>query len=152
MLRIALSMAMVSFGGPAFADCVPFTLTSDPSTRTVQHVDAGHGGLGDLRIGQRLVYQDGELRGEKHWVGMILGTGPDAPALFNRVWRLDDGDIHARQMTGTISLPQDTSRPSIGDGDAVILGGSGDYTGASGTVRVDLEGTSVTYIFEIDCQ
>lgn len=151
MLRAALALTLAAAASPSWADCEPFTLTSDPSTRTVRHVDAGQGGHGDLRIGRRSVFQDGEPKGEKHWLGMVLGTGPDAPALFNRVWRLDDGDIHARQMTGTVGLPSDTSRPSIGDGEAIILGGSGNYVGAEGTVTIDLDGTSVTYIFDISC-
>lgn len=134
-----------------FADCAPFTLTSDSSTRTVTYVDAGQGGYGDLRIGWRLVQLAGEPKGETHWVGVVLGTGDDAPALFNRVWRLDDGEIHARQLTGVVSTPSDTSRPSIGDGGAVIIGGSGDYLGASGSVAIDLEGTSVTYVCDITC-
>ncbi|WP_419909532.1 hypothetical protein [Hoeflea sp.] len=151
MFRPALVLAAVAVSGPALADCAPFTLTSDSSTRKVRHVDAGQGGLGDLRIGSRLVQLDGKPKGEKHWVGMVLGSGDDAPALFNRVWRLDDGEIHARQMVGIVSEPSDTSRPSIGDGGAVIIGGSGDYQGATGNVTVDLEGTSVTYIFDINC-
>ncbi|MEM6462124.1 MAG: hypothetical protein AAF724_09435 [Pseudomonadota bacterium] len=145
-------LAGLATAGPAFAECAPFTLTSDSTTRTVDHFDAGHGGPGDLRIGSRLVKLDGQPKGETHWVGVLLGSGEDAPVLFNRVWRLDDGEIHASHVTNVVSPPADTSEPSIAGSDAVIIGGTGSYAGANGTVSVDLESTSVTYIFEIECE
>lgn len=146
-----VSAAFLLVATPSLADCSTFTLTSDSSTRTVEFVDAGKGGPGDLRIGRRLVQLDGAPKGEKHWIGTVLGSGENAPAMFNRIWLLDDGEIHARQMTGVVSTPSETSRPSIGDGQAVVIGGSGEYAGATGHVVVDLEGTSVTYTFEISC-
>lgn len=150
--RVAVLLSALTLSGTAYADCAPFALTSDSSTRSVQHVDAGQGGPGDLRIGSRLVELDGKPKGEKRWIGTVLGSGAEAPAMFDRVWLLDDGEIHARQMTGIVSPPSDTSQPSIDDGVAVIIGGSGDYQGATGHVIVDLEGTSVTYTFNIECE
>lgn len=151
MFRMLITMPLLVLAGAAFADCGQFALTSDGSKRVVNFYEAGHGGPGDKRVGIREVQRDGEPAGNVHWVVEVLDAGDDPRSLLTRIWTLDDGELHTRQITYQSRPASDTSLPSVPGGSIVVVGGTGAYAHASGTVLITYDGSVSTYEFDIRC-
>ncbi|MEM1352734.1 MAG: hypothetical protein AAGF27_10330 [Pseudomonadota bacterium] len=151
MLKIFLTISAVFSTGIAFADCEKSILTSDGSKRVVNYYEAGNGGPGDKRVGIREVLRDGEPVGKLHWVVEVLDAGENPRSLLTRIWTLDDGDLHTRQINYQSRPAHDTSLPSVPSGPVVVVGGTGEYAHATGTVLITYDGKVSTYEFDIRC-
>ena len=146
----AIIVAMLPSAG-AFAagekECQEFDVISTGEFRQTQYVDLDESGTnspGDKLIGFRvLVDSDGNRVGERYFTGLIheISTdGKDVRRTTEVVNVLQAGAIFTtKQRVAGLDLP------------SKINGGTGDFTGATGTVKVTRDGTNNVYHFRVNC-
>jgi hypothetical protein len=160
---LGLSTAILGLGTVAPAAqtpdaCAPFTVTSDGSQRTVEYFDIGNDGpgAGDMRIGRRaLIDEAGNSVGHHRWVLVHLdpppGSGERSESYGMHVLSLDDGQIHYQVLTEVVESPEKTERASVGGFTGIIVGGTGAYSFARGTVDLSVDGLNSSHAFNIRC-
>ena len=137
--------------------CAPFTVKSGED-RSCSDLDFGDDGPGPRRHADRPSISGRRRRrrsGHYRWVIVGLDASPGADELGEsygiHVMDLPDGQIHIQFLTGVVSAPNDTARPSVGSSVGVVSGGTGAYAFARGVVRREFDGTSASYAVDIRC-
>ncbi len=153
------ALAQSSNDEGAGSACADIVLTSPRDSRVVAYHQIREDGksLGDLRVGKRDVFDaDNNPAGNLHW--RIQPTSPtdDPHAMLvnTRYFILNDGLIITETLMQPRSELQDTSRIAMSNADAVIMGGTGAYEFAVGTVSASVaeDGSGlVTYTFNMEC-
>jgi hypothetical protein len=164
VLRVlAVSIAVLEFNPVAahaqMTDaCASFTVSAGDE-RSVEYLDQGDEGPspGDLRIGRRaLVDESGNTVGYHRWVLINLdappGSGERSEYYGNHVLNLDDeGQIYYQVLAEVVGPPENTEQASTGDYTGVVVGGTGAYSFARGTVARSFDGVKGTFAVEIRC-
>lgn len=139
-------------------DCKPPTIMSDGSQRAVQYLDFGEEGpgAGDVRIGRRAVIDEaGNSLGYHRWVLVQLdpapGSGERSESYGIHVLNLEDGQIYYQFLSEAIRPPHDTGQTSVGAYTGIVVGGTGAYSFARGTVELSVDGLKSTHAFNIRC-
>lgn len=163
--RIACVLPMVLLGcstagtdpQPSVA-CRPFTMVSDGSQRTVDHLDFGEEGLGpgDVRMGYRVLANELGVRvGHYRWINTLLdppsGSGHGSESLMMDVLALKDGQIHTQSLLEVVQRHDDTDKPHPADFTAAVIGGTGAYSAAQGIIDVTIEDEVLTFAVDIHC-
>ncbi len=153
---VFLGLGTVSAHAQTSTGCTPPTITS--SQRTVEFLDFGNDGPGpgDTRIGHRaLVDQAGNGVGDHRFITMYLdpppGPGESSETYVIQVLSLADGEIYYHSLSETVGPPQDTEQRSVDDHTSVVVGGTGAYRFARGTVEQSFDGLKLIYAFDIRC-
>jgi hypothetical protein len=160
---LALSAAVLGFGAEGAHSqtsnaCAPFTVMGG-SQRSVEYLDFGNDGpgTGDTRIGRRaLVDEAGNSVGYHRWVIVNLNAPPAAgersESYGTHVLNLADGQIHYQVLAEVVKPPDDTAQVSVADYTGVVVGGTGAYSFARGTVDRSFDGgLKGTYAVNIRC-
>ena len=163
-LACALGIPLLLLGCSTAVDpqpssaCRPFTLVSDGRQRTVDHLDFGKEGLGpgDVRMGYRtLSSQLGAPVGHYRWINILLDppsvSGHRAESLMMDVLALQDGQIHTQSLLEVVRRHDDTDQPHPADFTAAVIGGTGAYSGARGTIDATVEDQVLTFAIDISC-
>jgi hypothetical protein len=161
-LTHALALAMALAPAAALAQqagaCAPFTVKSGSAERSVEIVDVGEAGPtpGDMRIGRRsLTDEAGNPKGSYRWIIIGLDGAEGAQGAGEsygvHVMNLPDGQIQLQFFAAVVGAPNDPARPSVGESEGVIVGGTGAYAFARGTVRRSFDGTDATYVVDVRC-
>lgn len=156
-----VGLAMLST--PAMADgekaCDSMTLYGPPEHREAHFIDMQGDGLsvGDRRIGQRGVFNEaGERVADRVWSMTVLEVGDDGEASLTAVENMtifEDGVLFAtfgNRMAVDTANPDVTHFPSSGTAHTII-GGTGAYAGAIGTLETVQEGTDFAYVITLVC-
>jgi hypothetical protein len=137
--------------------CASFTVSAGDE-RSVEYLDQGAEGPspGDLRVGRRtLVDEAGNPVGYHRWVHIILdappGAGERSENYGNHVLNLDEGQIYYQVLAEVVGPPENTEQASAGDYTGVVVGGTGAYSFARGTVERSFDGVKGTFAVEIRC-
>ncbi len=137
--------------------CASFTVSAGDE-RSVEYLDEGAEGPspGDLRIGRRaLVDEAGDTVGYHRWVLINLdappGSGESSEYYGNHVLNLDEGQIYYQVLAEVVGPPENTEQASTGDYTGVVVGGTGAYSFARGTVERSFDGVKGTFAVEISC-
>jgi hypothetical protein len=137
--------------------CASFTVSAGDE-RSVEYLDQGAEGPspGDLRIGRRaLVDEAGNPVGHHRWVLMNLdassGSGESSEYYGSHVLNLNDGQIYYQVLAEVVGPSQNTEQASTGDYTGVVVGGTGAYSFARGTVERSFDGVKGTFAVEISC-
>ena len=153
-----LGLDTVAVHSQTSAACTPPTIMSDGSQRTVEYLDFGDDGpgAGDVRIGRRaLVDEAGNSVGYHRWVLMTLdapaGSDDRAESYGIHVLNLDDGQIYYQFLSEAVRPPQNTGETSVGAYTGIVVGGTGAYSFARGTVDLSVDGLKSTHAFNIRC-
>jgi hypothetical protein len=138
--------------------CASFTVSAGDE-RSVEYLDEGDEGPspGDLRIGRRaLVDESGNTLGYHRWVLINLdappGAGERSEYYGNHVLNLDEGQIYYQVLAQVVGPPEKTEQASTGDYTGVVVGGTGAYSFARGTVERSFDGVKGTFTVEITCE
>lgn len=164
-IAFAFGVPLVVFGcstteidAPSREACRPFTLISDGSQRAVDHLDLGEEGLGpgDVRLGYRALTDGiGFPVGHYRWINTLLdpptGSGHPAESLMMDVLALHDGQIHTQSLLDVVRRHDATDKPHPADFTAAVIGGTGAYSGARGTIDVTVEDERLTFAIDISC-
>lgn len=150
-LAIATIMAIGLPAAGAFADdakaCKEFDLVSTGEQRQVQYVDldeSGGNSAGDKLIGFRVLLDTaGNRAGERYFVGSIHDVSADGKDIRRTT------EVVNVLKTGAIFTTKE--RLAGKDLPSRINGGTGEFTGATGTVKVRRDGTSNVYHFRVNC-
>lgn len=157
-LAIALTSGSVLSQGQA---CDHLKLLSTNDDREVHFVDFDGDGpsVGDRRIGhRRLVGQDGTVVANRMWTVTVLevnGAGEPTVTTSESVTAFPDGNVFS--MTDNrdpTNVADETTRHSNAQRPPQsIIGGTGAYAGATGTVEV-IRGDNnlMTFVFDLECQ
>lgn len=162
--RLLAAAGLISGLGTAFAssqaaaDCEPFSVHAGDE-RTVQYLDHGESGpgFGDIRVGRRsLVDDEGNGIGYHRWLLFQLDTlTPDGEELSesfgDHVLSMDEGDIYFRILGESVAPSHETHRPTVTDFTGVVIGGTGAYKFARGTVDRSFDGHRGTFALDIRC-
>jgi len=148
---ICLALASVSRADDAPA-CGSFSLTG--GEKGVQVVDNGPVGAstGDVRAGWRkLVDKDGKTVGEVHFVATVTdpGTVSHGDVLTSQYFIAFGKDWISAVSLYELPDASDTSQRA-GDATLVVTGGTGTFSGASGTIVIQA-GDPPTYVFKLTC-
>ena len=154
---LALSTAVLGLNAVAAHSqtsdaCAPFTVSAGDE-RSVEYVDHGNEGPGpgDLRIGRRaLVDEAGNTVGYHRWV-LISLDAPPGSGYGTHVLNLDDGQIHYHILSEVVGPFHNTEQASVGDHTGVVVGGTGAYSFARGTVDRSFDGLKGTFTINIRC-
>lgn len=154
---VAASAAMPS---SALAECAPFVAHSPFDQREIHYVDQGEKGpsVGDKTVGRRgLVDADGKPLAGNHWITHMLEVDDDGVAVRvyqNSVAVFEDGVIFSAGETSyrnpVSALKEKNSYGVDTTVTREIIGGTGAYAGATGTVTVATGDTDV-FQFDITC-
>ena len=162
-LVLGLSAAFAGFAavgahGQTPGACQPFTVISDGSEFSVEYLDihTEGPGPGDMRVGRRgLVDEDGNAAGSYRWILRSLdappGSGERSEVYQNHAMTLNDGELHFQSLAEAVRSADGTDRVSVGDYTGIVIGGTGAYMFARGTVDASFDGKQVTYAFNIRC-
>ena len=137
--------------------CASFTVSA-ADERSVEYLDEGNEGPGpgDLRVGRRaLVDETGNTVGYHRWVLINLDAPPGSSERSEyygtHVLNLDDGQIYYQVLAEVVGPPRNTEQASTGDYTGVVIGGTGAYSFARGTVERSFDGVKGTFAVEIRC-
>lgn len=138
---IALAMVALPTASSAHHDECHFTLTSTGEHRVVAFHDAGDpgAGVGDMRVGVRkLVDEHGEPAGTYRWYILPIDPAPPAggtgAAVYRGYFLLKDGMIMTETAYEPVVAVENTKSVSVPDGERAVLGGSGKYREANGSM------------------
>lgn len=146
----ALAVLVSATGALATGEmqCQEFDLISTGEFRQIQYVDldaSGGKSVGDKLIGFRVLLDaDGSKVGERFFIGSIHEVSADG------------GDF--RRTTEVVNVLQAgaifTTKDRVAGKDLLsrVNGGTGDYAGATGSVKVTREGTRNVYHFRLNCK
>ena len=161
---VALSGALLTFAASAghaqtSEPCGPFTVTSPGQPFSVKYLDFGENGpsFGDMRIGHRddVVNEAGDPVGHLRWIVISLDEPPGSDQQGERHLSLSlnlrGGQIHASALLEEIRPSDDTTQPGVNDYSAAVVGGTGAYNFARGSVDASFDGTAGTFAFDIAC-
>ncbi|WP_421725193.1 hypothetical protein [Bauldia sp.] len=141
--------------------CDELTLVSMNDHREVHFVDFDNDGpsIGDRRIGhRRLVDKDGNVIADRVWtvtVQEVDDAGEPTVTASEAVTLFEDGNIFTRvdnrdpvNVDDLTTMHSNAQRPP-----QAIIGGTGAYAGATGTLEV-IRGkdNQMTFVFALDCQ
>lgn len=156
------AVALALSTGTAFAQgeraCEAMTLYSPEDHREAHFVDLGDAGLsvGDRRIGHRGVFDEaGNRVAERVWSTTVIELNDEGEAALTVVEHMtvfDDGVLFVtfgNRMASDTANPDNTHLPS--NTTHSILGGSGAFSGAQGTMDLLREGDDFTYVFNLEC-
>ncbi len=150
---IALAVAgIVLFSSGARAeetkDCVLFDIYSSGEGRLNQDIDTdGNGTLsaGDREIGYRVLTDaNGKKIGERHFVALVTGVdgaGKETARNTDVIVSLEGGALYL--------LKQKVDGKNL---NALILGGTGRFTGATGTEATSADGQKNVYHYRVNCK
>lgn len=154
---------MIALPGGAFAQsggvCEAFTITTPAEGRIVSYHEVGQDGPGpgDVRPGVRsLVDADGSAIGQLRWYETLIGPEGDPAAGSVSVVRyylmLPDGTLLAEHLNLADKARSDLARPPIEAGELIILGGTGAYAGARGTMsqKVGADGDPLQVVYTVN--
>ncbi len=152
-IGIGIVLAAVIVGAlPANATetmCGKFSLTG--GSKTVELVDLGEPGtsVGDLRIAERQLLNGDKIVGALSGESVILRLGDNDDHALMGDWRIRiNGDTLITAALYARDNATNEYTPSL---DVVILGGTGGYRGAYGTLEIT-EGDRPSYNFDISCR
>ena len=157
LLPAVIASILLGAGAPRAAPdtCDSFKLTRNNESRTVEFVDHGSEGVsvGDQRIGYlRLQSEDGEDVGELRWIATVVEvdaqTG-DAKTMSANFITLPGGVLHAVRPAELTMAMADSETERNTAGDHIIVGGSGIFANATGTMsRIDKD----VHEFNVSCE
>jgi hypothetical protein len=165
-LLAALAATLILPGDGALAAgeraCKPFTAFSPADSREVYFTDVdgdGQVSVGDKRVGRRgLKDTTGNNIGDRYWI--ITVDKVDRPGTAVRrhqetVNIFEDGIIFASYDIGAPNKATDvTDRISLPQGGnaMTIVGGTGAYAGARGTIAAKVDGNDISFSFDLTCK
>jgi hypothetical protein len=155
----AAVLMLVAASSNADAACGPLTVTSVSGTREVHFRDQdGSGGItpGDTRTGEMaLVNADGSTAGKIHWLATVQATDADGkPTAYDevQVFTFDDGAVFTVNRHAPAASFEETTTTIVPTGATRrIVGGTGAYAEASGTMDITVDGLDFTYRFDMTC-
>lgn len=160
---LAITLAIALTAGSALAQgqaCERLELLSTDDDREVHFVDFDGDGpsIGDRRIGhRRLVDQDGTVVADRMWtvtVHDVNDAGEPTVTTSESVTAFPDGAVFSMiDNRDPTNVDDPTTRHSNAQRPPrEIIGGTGAYAGATGTVEV-IRGDDnlMTFIFDLDC-
>ncbi|MEM1129460.1 MAG: hypothetical protein AAGH83_02960 [Pseudomonadota bacterium] len=138
----ATLLAVMPVAAAAQEVCAPFTVGTNDE-RIVETLDAEPEGpsLGDVRLGERpLVDADGTPVGTNRWMVTVLDPdhGGEPSHLLVKNYAIFDTGVLISEIivTQTVDDIHATDRTIAAESDGVVLGGTGVFASAHGTVRL----------------
>ena len=162
LMLFAASLAATVLASPAaFAGCDPFIAHGPHDQREAHHVDVGNDGpsVGDKVVGQRgLTGEDGKPIGTFQWLATVNeldDSGVPMSSDASVIMTLDRGALfgvgtvrHGRQLEtyseGPGIVPRTTASWDI-------IGGTGDFSGASGMLTLEVEDSHNIFRADLTC-
>ncbi|MEO1223001.1 MAG: hypothetical protein AAFX92_02150 [Pseudomonadota bacterium] len=163
-LTLSTTLAVALTSGSALAQahaCERLELLSTDDHREVHFVDFDGDGpsIGDRRLGhRRLVDADGNVRADRMWtvtVHEVDDAGEPTMTASESVTAFPDGNVFSRIENRDPANVDDHTTPhsSAQRPPQEIIGGTGAYAGATGTVEVIRgDDNHMTFIFDLDCR
>jgi len=142
------------------AACGPITVQSIPDTREAHFVDKdGSGGasLGDMRSGViSLQDADGKPVGSEYWLATVDAVdAAGKPSSYDevQVFVLADGALFTSSKNEPPASFEQPESTIVMTGDRrQVVGGTGAYAGASGTMEATVDGLDFTFRFDVTCE
>jgi hypothetical protein len=154
-----LMLAIGTVGAQAYERCEQVSVFSGTEDVLRHHVDHGPEGdsVGDRYVGHRPLFaKSGEVVGHEDWVFHVLHSMNEGETRIYGDWimQFPTGEIFYK------SAPTTTLRPLSGTGPLtpsdvprIIIGGSGVFTGASGTIEyVRHDVGKREYVVKVSCK
>lgn len=159
---VALAAATVAPVALAQGACKPFSVKNDMTHRSVKYIDLGEEGHGpgDLRVGYMpLIDESGNTVGRHRWRLTVYDALPSADAggdavsdsLATETLVFDDGMIFILSLPTAVRQGRKTERQSVKGYTGAVVGGTGTYAFARGTVEVNFDGDDSTISLDIRC-
>lgn len=166
MLAMALGALVAAVGWPlgearaqSGAACEELRITAAGEGRIVSYHEVGPDGPGpgDVRPGLRnLVDDDGNTIGQLRWYETLIGPDGDPDGGSVSVVRyyvmLPEGMILAENLNLAQKPRADLAAPPIEAAHVIILGGTGVYAGARGTMKqtVGVDGDPLKVVYDVE--
>ena len=159
MSAVGAALLALSAAG-AWADCAPMTVKSIPGTREAHFTDndaSGAASQGDMRNGEiALQTENGTPVGKEYWLATVQAVDAGGkPTTYDevQVFVLGDGAIFTANALEPAASYEEPETTIVATGSKRrIVGGTGAYAGAHGTMEMTVDGTDFTYRFEVQCQ
>jgi len=161
-LMVAAATIEFASNGAALAACEAFSVDVPAERRQVEYVDMDMNGKispGDKQVGVDLLYgKDGREFGRLFFVSTFLdvdANGGVEKMTDNHIYSLPDGGIFAYgEIGGGHPMVGKPATPKAQDFKASvkIIGGTGGYTGALGTVDYAIIGGNATFDVNVRCE
>lgn len=155
--------AMLLFPSQSYAlgqsACDPFSFIATAEGRIVSYHQLGRDGPGpgDIRPGVRVLTDaDGTHIGQLRWYETLIGpegeVGAERVSVVRYYVLLSEGTILGEYLNLSERDRPDVTRPPIGTDEVIILGGTGAYAGARGTMRqtVDTDGDPLRVAYDVN--
>ncbi|MEX3008659.1 hypothetical protein [Hoeflea sp. TYP-13] len=158
---LALTILPAGAGAEGQRKCESFSVTGPFSTAITEFADIdanGKASTGDKQLGQIRLHNDkDDQMGERSWVMTVLDLADDGSlksAFTESISSFYDGAIY------TVTKVRDMPANSFEDGQLAIewseytspiIGGTGAYAGARGTVTAVLGDGKIDYSFDLEC-
>ena len=162
MAIVAAGAALTAIGpaAAATADCTPLAVQSIAGSREAHFIDqdaSGGASLGDTRNGVlSLRDADGKPVGKEYWLATVQAVGADGkPSRFDevQVFVFDDGALFTSSREEPAASFDNTETTIVPTGmKRRVVGGTGAYAGARGTMDTTVDGVDFTFRFDVTCK
>lgn len=160
MIAGCAALGTVLSAGSAIAACESISVQSIPDTREAHFVDkdgSGNAGLGDMRNGVLLLQNaDGKPIGAEYWLATVDGVDADGkPTSYNevQVFVFEDGAVFTSNQHKPAASFDQTETTIVPTGaQRQVVGGTGAYGGARGTMETSVDGLDFTFRIDVTCE
>jgi len=159
-LTAALGLAVAVAATSAAAACGPMTVQSVPGTREVHFVDddaSGAASLGDMRYGViALQDKDANPVSAEYWLSTLKAVDARGePTSYEevQVFVFHDGALFTASGAELASAFGKTETTIVSSGaKRRVVGGTGAYAGARGTMDMTVDGLDFKFRFHLTCK
>ncbi len=135
--------------------CGSFTVFTDETGRVVTFVDHPPDGIsvGDQRVGVKTVKDaDGNSVGELQWISTVRTVGDGQHQTSSEgTFIFPAGALFVKRLAASTLVAPDMTDKIAGNGDFIVIGGSGAFQGARGVAVRKASGVEESNAFEIVC-